>query len=73
MQLFLDGELVGEASVEVHEHVEGCSPCHERAEFQRHLKELLRTACGSCGLPPELEERLRAFLDETDASDATEG
>lgn len=66
IELFLDGELVGEASIEVHEHVEACSPCSERAEFQRHLKDLLRSACHDCELPPELAARLQAFLDAVD-------
>jgi mycothiol system anti-sigma-R factor len=66
VELFLDGELVGEASIEVHEHVEACGPCGERVEFQRRLKELLRSACHECELPPDLAERLRAFLDAAD-------
>lgn len=66
IELFLDGELVGEASVEVHEHVETCSPCGERVEFQRRLKDLLRSACHECELPPELAARLQAFLDASD-------
>ena len=66
IELFLDGELVGEASIEMHEHVEACSPCGERAEFQRRLKDLLRSACHECEVPPELAARLRAFLDAAD-------
>ncbi|MFM8999829.1 MAG: anti-sigma factor family protein [Actinomycetota bacterium] len=66
IELFLDGELVGEASLEVHEHVEGCPPCGERVEFQRRLKDLLRSACRECDIPPELAARLQAFLDAAD-------
>lgn len=66
ISLYLDGELVGEASIEMTQHVEGCSPCHERAEFQRHVKEIVRGACGQCEIPPGLLERLRAFLDAVD-------
>lgn len=64
--LYLDGELVGEASIEVHQHVETCTPCHDRAEFQRRLKELVRGACGECEMPPGLLDRLKAFLDAVD-------
>lgn len=66
IELFLDGELVGEASIEIHEHVEACAPCGERVEFRRRLQELLRSACQECELPPELAARLRAFLDAAD-------
>ncbi|MFM7718201.1 MAG: zf-HC2 domain-containing protein [Actinomycetota bacterium] len=63
IERYLDGELEAEATVEVHAHVEGCSPCADRAALGRRLKERLRDACGGCDVPPELAERLRNALD----------
>ena len=66
IELYLDGELAVEVAAEVHAHVEGCSPCAERAAFERRLKEIVRGACSGCEPPPELLARIRAFLDAAD-------
>lgn len=64
IETYLDGELAAEVRAEVHAHVEGCPPCAERTAFQVRLREMLRSACGPCALPPQLEARVRAFLDD---------
>lgn len=65
--LFLDGELVDGECDRVRAHTATCPSCRERTEFQRHLKERVRGACGTCEVPPELLDRVRASL--TDAAD----
>ena len=62
IELYLDGELGGFERAEVEEHLSGCSPCTGHSEFQRRLKEMLRTKCGCDEVPPEVVERIRAVL-----------
>ncbi len=60
IELYLDGELVGAARVEVETHLGGCDPCTGHSEFQRRLKEMLRDSCGCYEIPAELVERIRS-------------
>ena len=66
LELYLDGELVGEIRLEIERHLGGCHPCSGHADFQRHLKEMLRSKCGceQVPLPPELAQRIRAMFGE---------
>jgi mycothiol system anti-sigma-R factor len=64
---FLDGELREGECDRVREHMATCPSCRDRTEFQRHLKARVRGACGTCEVPPELLDRVRASL--TDAAD----
>ena len=66
IELYLDGEIVGQIRVEVERHLGDCHPCSGHADFQRHLKELLRSKCG-CDLdqvPDELAQRIQAMFGE---------
>ena len=67
IELYLDGELDGSQRVVIHAHLEGCSPCMDHSEFQRHLKELLRSRCGCDDVPSDLLERIRSALNEPSA------
>ena len=62
IELYLDGELVGFARVEIEEHLGGCDPCSGHSEFQRRLKEMLRAKCGCSEIPAELIERVRSVV-----------
>ena len=62
IELYLDGELVGQIRLEVERHLGDCHPCSGHADFQRHLKEMLRSKCGCDHVPPELDERIRAMF-----------
>lgn len=62
IELYLDGELVGVERVEIERHLGECSPCHGHSEFQRRLKEMLRSKCGCNDMPAELLERIRALV-----------
>jgi anti-sigma factor (TIGR02949 family) len=44
---FLHGELDPERSAVLADHLVTCLPCFDRAEFQRKLKEIVRTKCRS--------------------------
>jgi mycothiol system anti-sigma-R factor len=63
IELYLDGELVGFERVEIERHLGACDPCTGHADFQRKLKEMLRTKCGCNDVPQELIERVRSMLD----------
>jgi mycothiol system anti-sigma-R factor len=62
IELYLDGELVGQIRLEVERHLGDCHPCSGHAEFQRHLKEMLRSKCGCDHVPEELAERIRVMF-----------
>ncbi len=65
IELYLDGELVGPLRVEIEEHLGRCAPCMDHSDFQRRLKELLRSRCGCDEVPPQLLERIRTLIAET--------
>jgi mycothiol system anti-sigma-R factor len=60
VELYLDGELGPDERVQVHLHLERCGPCTDHSEFQRRLKELLRSTCGCDEVPSQLLERIRS-------------
>ncbi len=62
LELYLDGELEAGAGVEIEEHLVSCGPCLGHSDFQRTLKELLRTKCGCHEVPPHVLERIRLVL-----------
>jgi mycothiol system anti-sigma-R factor len=62
IELYLDGELVGQIRLEVERHLGDCHPCSGHADFQRHLKEMLRAKCGCDHVPEELADRIRAMF-----------
>ena len=64
IELYLDGELVGQIRLEVERHLGDCHPCSGHADFQRHLKEMLRSKCGCDHVPEELVERIHTLFGE---------
>ena len=61
LQMFLDGESVEELQSIISRHLDECSPCYDRAEFQREVRVLIASKCTDCA-PPGLLERVRASL-----------
>lgn len=59
---FLDGELDEEDSGKVARHLEECRRCFSRAEFERHLRAMVRRSCESEQVPPDLKERVNKLL-----------
>lgn len=45
MEHYLHDELDDARARQLADHLEECSPCLDRAEFQRKLKEIVRTKC----------------------------
>jgi mycothiol system anti-sigma-R factor len=68
IERLLDGELPPELRIKVQTHLSGCSPCMDRTEFRRHLKEMVAAKCSGDQPPPELLIRIRAVIEERDVS-----
>ena len=64
LEAYLDHELAEGERAAVEEHLLGCSPCFERGEFRRRLREIVRRKCTpvSQDLPPHVAERIRGVL-----------
>jgi mycothiol system anti-sigma-R factor len=62
IERFLDGELDPLAQGQVTHHLSDCNPCMERAEFRRHVKDLIHDKCIEQTLPPGLSERIQELL-----------
>ncbi|HEY7477033.1 MAG TPA: mycothiol system anti-sigma-R factor [Actinomycetota bacterium] len=65
VEAYLDGELDPSLSRSISHHLSDCSPCMQRAEFRKHLKELIHDKCAEREVPPDLSERIRALLHAT--------
>lgn len=59
---FLDDELEEARSDEVRRHLETCRSCYSRAEFERRLKERVRSDLKADEVPERFEERMRGLL-----------
>jgi mycothiol system anti-sigma-R factor len=58
IERFLDDEVEPSVRARVEAHLGDCSPCTDRADFQRHLKELVRQRCAE-EVPASLLERIQ--------------
>jgi anti-sigma factor (TIGR02949 family) len=58
---YLHGELAPDRARHLAEHLSACSPCFERAEFQRKFKDIVRTKCHSAA-PDHLLVRVRMAI-----------
>ena len=58
---YLHGELDPISSARLAVHLETCTPCLDRAEFQRKLKEIVRSKCYS-EAPDHVIVRIRHAL-----------
>lgn len=64
---FLDGELGEVTQSRLEQHLSDCAPCTERADFEEHLRELVRRGCADQA-PEHLKARIRMRLDDLSAS-----
>lgn len=64
IERFVDGELPADRSVHLARHLEECSPCLDRADFQRSLRDILRRKCARTlhDTPEHLAVRVRAAI-----------
>jgi mycothiol system anti-sigma-R factor len=67
IERFLDGELKTDLGSLLQRHLDDCPPCMRRADFQRHLKDLVATKCSGDVAPPDLLVRIRLMIEEHDA------
>lgn len=61
LQIFLDCEDAADLHAAIERHLSGCSPCMDRAEFQREVRLLIAAKCTDCA-PPGLLDRVTAEL-----------
>ena len=61
LEVFLDNEDAAELHKAIERHLTGCSPCMDRAEFQRELRILIASKCTDCA-PPGLMDRVQQHL-----------
>lgn len=59
---YIHGELDRDRSARLAKHLVECSPCFDRAEFQRKLKEIVRTKCRSQVAPEDLVVKVRQAI-----------
>jgi len=59
---YLDRELDEGSSSELARHLAECRKCFSLAEFERHLRAIVRRSCASEQVPPSLQERLNKLL-----------
>jgi mycothiol system anti-sigma-R factor len=62
VERYVDGELDVERARHLAAHLTGCSPCLDRADFQRRLREIVRTKCAAQGAPESLLLKVRAVM-----------
>jgi anti-sigma factor (TIGR02949 family) len=62
LDAYLDGEMSSEESRHFEDHVASCFPCHERQEFRRVLRHVVRIKVTRVDLPPGLAERIRGAI-----------
>jgi mycothiol system anti-sigma-R factor len=61
IERFLDGDLDGEETRELDEHLDDCLPCTAERELRGRIRALVREGCAERA-PAELVERVRASL-----------
>ena len=59
----LHGELASDQAAALKQHLEGCPPCFESADFQAQLKALVAKRCCE-DVPEGLQARILGFLQD---------
>ncbi|HLB38907.1 MAG TPA: mycothiol system anti-sigma-R factor [Actinomycetota bacterium] len=62
VEAYLDGEVDAALAGRITEHLSDCSPCMDRAEFRRHLKDLVQSKCEERAVPDVLRERIQHLI-----------
>ena len=63
IERFLDGELEPVLRAVITRHLSMCTPCTDRAEFRKHLKDLIASKCAGDAIPEDLLSRVKALID----------
>ena len=66
IQRFLDGELDASVKLGIEQHLTGCSPCMQRAEFRRHLKVMISSKCSGDEVPDSLRAKVINLIGDVD-------
>ena len=64
VEAFLDGEVDRALAERITNHLSDCSPCTDKTEFRRHLKDLVASRCIERDVPDALRERIRTIIAE---------
>jgi mycothiol system anti-sigma-R factor len=64
IERFLDGAIEPPRSLTLETHLQECSPCMERADFKRHVRELVASRCGCDEVPAGLKVKVMEMLSE---------
>jgi len=64
VEAYLDGEVDPALAERVTHHLSDCSPCLDRAEFRKHLKQMVRDKCTERAVPDSLVTRIRQLIEE---------
>lgn len=64
LEAILDHELDEHVSAGIHEHLQGCTDCHQALDFHAELRQVVREKCRNDELPPDLVARLEQCLQE---------
>jgi len=62
VEAFLDGEVDPALATRIRGHLGDCSPCMDRAEFRKNLKELVQSKCIEREVPAALLDRIRQLI-----------
>lgn len=60
---FIDEDMDGVTRTEVEVHLKICRPCWDRYEFEKKLKERLKSSCHKEACPDSLIKRIKSLLD----------
>ncbi|MBA3690399.1 MAG: mycothiol system anti-sigma-R factor [Actinobacteria bacterium] len=64
IERFLDEEMGPPQRQKLDSHLHECSPCMQRADFKRQVKDLVASRCGCDELPAHLKEEILRMLHE---------
>lgn len=65
LEAYLDREVAGALCADIQAHLERCAPCLKRADFERHLKEIVASRCREGKAPDQVLQRIRAAIERT--------
>jgi len=66
IEAFLDGEVEPGLRAVIDKPLSGCSPCTQKADFRRHLKDVIASSCGQEALPSGFVQRILSRLEHTE-------
>ena len=62
IERFLDEEMAPPERMQLDTHLHECSPCMERADFKRQVRQLVASRCGCDEIPQALKDKVIQML-----------